>query len=111
MIKVNWKHEIKKGDYTKNQRDAFKKLMNSNDMYFMGAQDLYYLSEYLQKAKKNNTISEDVEKELNELLNDLENVQNKLENTLIDIVRLIGKGGTGLYSPPLSSEPAGELGF
>ena len=80
-------------------------------MYLMGAQDLYYLSEYLQKAKRNNTISEDVKKELQELIDDLEEVQDKLENTLIDIVRLIDKGGTGLYSPPLSSEPAGELGF
>jgi len=108
---MTWKHEIKKSDYTKNQRDAFKKLMNSDDRYFMGIQDLYHLTAYLQKAKRNNTISEDVEKELQEFIDDLEEVQYKLENTLVDIVRLIDKGGSGLYSPPLSSEPAGELGF
>ena len=95
---MNWeeilKEEIK---YTKNQIDAVKKVMNSNDMYFMGIQDLYYLTEYLQKAKRNNTISEDVEKELQELIDDLENVQNKLENTLVDVVRLIGRGDVSLH--------------
>jgi exonuclease VII small subunit len=62
----------------------------------MGSQDLYYLSEYLQKAMRNNTIPEDAEKELQELIDDLENVQNKLEKTLKKANKLIGRDDVSL---------------